>query len=130
MKRLAVGLCLAGVISTAVAVNWVKVFDSDGLIVYVDPNSIKTDDAGYRLIWTYGDYSQKPITNGNMTATTMIERVSVDCKLDRYQVLSLKLFDHQGNLLGSPDMTGKPFTDIPPGSASSFVEAVACHSRE
>ena len=126
IKRIAVGLCLAGVVGTASAVNWVKVYEGSGLIVYVDPDHIKKDDAGHVLIWTFGDYSQKPVTSGNMTATAMIDRYSIDCRLDRSLMLSAQLLDAQGNNLGSPDLTGKPYTDIAPGSAMSYVEAAAC----
>ncbi|WP_186183732.1 surface-adhesin E family protein [Burkholderia gladioli] len=108
VKRIALGLCLAGVVCTAGAVNWVKVYAGERLIVYIDPDRIRTDGVGHKLVWTFGDYSQKPIMSGNMTATAMIERYAIDCRLDRYLVLSAQLFDPQGNLLGSPDLTGYP----------------------
>jgi len=116
IKRIAVGLCLTGVVGTASAVSWVKVYGGEGLVVYVDPDHIKQDDAGHVLVWAYGDYSQKPITSGDMTATAMIERYSIDCRLDRALVLSEQLLGAQGNNLGSPDLTGKPYSDIVPGS--------------
>jgi hypothetical protein len=130
IKRIAVGLCLTGVVGTASAVNWVKVYEGSGLLVYVDPDQIRKDGSGHVLVWTYVDHSQRPITSGNMTATATITRYSIDCTLDRYLMLSVQELDAQGNNLGSPDLTGKPYTDIPPGSATSFVEAAACHTSK
>jgi hypothetical protein len=129
VKRIAVGLCLAGVVGTASAVNWAKVYEGDGLVVYVDPDHIKKD-GGHVLVWAYIDHSQRPITSGNMTASTTITRYSIDCRLDRYLMLSAQELDAQGNTLGSADLSGKPYTDIPPGSATSFVEAAACHTSK
>jgi hypothetical protein len=112
------------------AANWVKVYDGQYEIAYIDADNIKVDGEGHSLVWVQDDLSIHPLVSGNTTAITMIVRQSIDCRLDRVKSLSAQLYSPQGNIIVSLDLSDRTFKDIQPDTPMEAVERAVCRKSK
>ena len=117
-------LCLLLTLAAAPAwAEWVKVAETDVIITYIDPATIRKD-GNLRKVWTIQDLKQRH-KDGEMSRRALDQH---DCKEGRYRTLSISEHSDpmgRGKMLSSYSEPGK-WNDIPPETVAQEIMRIVC----
>ncbi len=117
MKRLlAIGMIL---FSHSAYAEWVKLAESTGTIVFVDPSTKK--GGLMPRVWILLDYS-KPETSGESTVRSLYE---ADCKDGRLRGLASAYYSDSGRVLHT-DSSPEKWDYLVPGSLKERIYVYLC----
>lgn len=106
----------------------------DGIILYVDKNSVKYGDNGNFRIWVKEFLTDTEVEKygkeypGLKKDSHVVILFEIDCRNDMFRVLSTIFYNIDGNSVGSSNVSGD-WLHIVPGSVSQLLQKFYCLSR-
>jgi hypothetical protein len=118
-------LIITAVTSSSVCADWLKHGETDDIVFYYDPSTIRKD-GNIRRLFVLEDYAEKNKFGGLSSQA----RTEIDCNLERYRFLSVRIHSDQmggGKILESTYGSGpSPWSDIPPKSVQNGLFKIVC----